>query len=81
MDQAEKPPASVSNSSKTCCAISVAPLPEEQSWAGNFAVAAPPASASNTIVPKSPLENAWSPDIARDSSPPPLQLLLCTFLN
>ena len=80
MKGTEKPTFTVSNPAKSCCAISQAPMPEEQTWAGSFAVAAPPAFASGMIVAARPLENAWSPDVAGDSSPPPLQLLFCTFL-
>jgi len=80
MEHAEEPPVSVSRSGRTCCAISVAPLPEAQNWAGSFAVAALAASTSSAVVATQPVERAWSPEIAQDSSPPPLQSLLCTFL-
>jgi len=78
MGQAEKPPVSASHSSKSCCAISEAPQPQAQTWAGSFAVAAPPALASPVVVAPAPLESTWSPDISWDSSPP--RSLLCTFL-
>jgi hypothetical protein len=81
MDRPQEPPVGVANSSKSCCAISDAPAPEAQTWAGSFAVDALPASTSGAVVPTQPVERAWSPQIARDSSPPPLQSLLCTFLN
>lgn len=80
MNQADEPPVSVSHSSKNCCAISEAPLPEAQSWAGSFAVAAPPALPSRVIAAPAPFDNTRSPNISLDSSPPPLQSLLCTFL-
>ena len=35
MEQAEKPPVSVSPASKSCCVISEAPPPEAQTWAAN----------------------------------------------
>lgn len=76
----EKPTFTVSNRAKSCCAISQAPLPEAQAWAGSFAVAALPALSTDVVVATQPIESACSPDIARDSSPPPLQSLLCTFL-
>lgn len=79
MKGTEKSTFTVSNPAKSCCAISQAPLPEAQTWAGSFAVAASPALASS-VVAEAPLESTWSPDIAWDSSPPPLQSLLCTFL-
>lgn len=78
MGQAEKPPVSVSHSSKSCCAISEA-QPQAQTWAESFAVAAPPALASPVVAAPAPLESTLSIDISWDSSPPPLQLLLCTF--
>ncbi len=80
MNQGEGPSVEVSPESKTCCAISEAPLPEAQTWTGSFAVAAAPALAASVVVATQPLESAWSADIALDSSPPPLQSLLCTFL-
>lgn len=80
MKGTEKPTFSVSGPAKSCCAISQAPAPEAQTWAGSFAVAAPPAFSSGTIVTAQPLENAWSPDTRGNSSPPPLQPLFCTFL-
>jgi hypothetical protein len=80
MEQAEKPPVRVSNASKSCCTLSQAPLPEVQTWAGSFAVAATPALASNLIVSEQSLENVWPSNVEQDLSPPPLQSLLCTFL-
>src|ERR1700745_2847913 len=80
MDHGEEPPVSVSNSGKTCCGVSDAPAPEAQTWAGSFAVAALAASTSSAVVTTQPVGRAWSPQIAKDSSPPPLQSLLCTFL-
>ena len=66
MEHAEEPPVSVSRS--------------QPYWAGSFAVAALAASTSSAVVATQPVERAWSPEIAQDSSPPPLQSLLCTFL-
>ncbi len=80
MDQAEKPPVSVSPASKSCCVISEAPLPEAQTWAGSFSVAAVPAVASSVVVAAQPVESDWSRDVEQDLSPPPSQSLLCTFL-
>jgi hypothetical protein len=80
MEQAEKPPVSISPASKSCCVISEAPLPEAQTWAGSFSVAAPPAVASSVAVAAQPIESDWSRDVKQDLSPPPLQSLLCTFL-
>lgn len=80
MKRTEKLTITVSNPTKSCCAISQAPLPEAQIWAGSFAVAAPPTLASSVVVAMPPLEGTWPSDIARDSSPPPLQSILCTFL-
>jgi len=80
MGQAEMPSVAVSDASKTCCAISEAPLPEAQTWTGSFAVAAPPTLAAGLVAATKPLERAWFSEIALDSSPPPLQSLLCTFL-
>jgi hypothetical protein len=80
MQQAEETSVKVSSGNKSCCIISQAPLPEAQEWAGDFAVAAPPAFASITIVAMNPVVRAWPPDTAWDSSPPPRQSLLCTFL-
>src|SRR5437764_10046914 len=80
MEHAEEPSVSVSHSGRTCCANSVAPLPEAQTWAGSFAVAALAASTSSAVVATRTVERAWSPEIAQDSSPPPPQSLLCTFL-
>jgi len=77
---AEQPPVAVSNAGKTCCVVSAAPSPEAQSWGGGFAFVPPPVLASGMIAAKTFPENAWSPDIARDSSPPPLLSVLCTFL-
>ena len=80
MEHAEKLPVSVSHSGGTCCRVSEAPTPETQNRAGSFAVATPPALTSGTVVATQPVECAWSPQIAKDSSPPPLQSLLCIFL-
>jgi|SRR5215472_798496 len=80
MGQAEKPPVSVSHLSRGCCAISEAPQPQAQTWAGSFAVAAPPALTSEVVGASPPLASTWFPDISCDSSPPPRQSLLCTFL-
>ncbi len=80
MDEAEKPPVTVSNASKTCCAIAQAPLPEAQTWPGSFVVADSPALTSGVVDATQSRESAWSRDIARNSSPPPLQSFLCTFL-
>ena len=80
MGQTEKPSVSVSHSSKSCCSISEAPQPQAQTWAGSFAVAAPPTLASHVAAAPAPLERTWPPDISWDSSPPPRQSLLCTFL-
>jgi hypothetical protein len=80
MNRTEKATFTVSNSAKSCCAISHAPLPDARTLAGSFAVAVPPALATCAVVSAKLLESAWSPEIARDSSPPSLQSLLCTFL-
>jgi anti-sigma factor RsiW len=80
MEHAKKPPVSFSHSGKTCCGVSDAPAPEAQTWAGSFAVAALAASTSSAVVETQPAERAWSPQIAKDSSPPRLQSLFCTFL-
>lgn len=80
VDHAGEPPVTVSNSSKSCCSISQAPAPETQTSAESFEVAAPPALTPSVVVARPPVESVWSPDIAQDSYPPPLQSLLCTFL-
>lgn len=80
MNQADEPPVSVSHLTKSCCTISQAPLPEAQTWAGNFDVATPPALASTTVVTTQPVASRWVTEIAWESSPPPLRSLLCTFL-
>ena len=80
MEQAQKPPVSVSAASKSCCVISQAPLPEAQAWVGSFSVAAVPAVASSLVVAAQPFESPWSRDVKQDLSPPPSQSLLCTFL-
>jgi hypothetical protein len=80
MEQTEKPPGTISNASKTCCAVSEAPLPEAQTWAGSFSVATAPAAAASIAVATRPLATGWSNDAKQDLSPPPLQSLLCTFL-
>jgi hypothetical protein len=80
MEQEQEPLITVSNRNKTCCGISQAPLPEQQTWGGSFAVAAPPAPASSVVAAATPLVSARSSDIARYTSPPPLQSLLCTYL-
>lgn len=80
MDQPEMPPVTVSNTGKACCAISEAPLPEAQTWAGSFAVAALPTLTCGVVDAVQPFESSWFSNIARDSSPPRLQSLLCTFL-
>ena len=66
--------------SKECCVVSEAPAPEARTWAGSFAVAAPPALAFSLLVTAQPAESAWFPKIPTNSSPPPLQTLLCIFL-
>jgi len=78
MDQAEGP--SVSASSKTCCALSKAPLPDAQSGSAGMALATALASASNVFVAIPVVQSTWSHDLLPDLSPPPLQPLLCTFL-
>lgn len=78
MDQAEGP--SVSPASKTCCVISEAPLPEEQSSAGNLPATAGSAPDSSAVPEIVRLENARPLDELQDFSSPPLQPLLCTFL-
>lgn len=80
MEHGQEPPIAVSNASKSCCGILQAPLPEVQTWAGSFAVAAVPAVASRVILTTDSFQSARSHDIATDSSPPPLLSLLCTFL-
>lgn len=80
MEQEQEASTAVSNGSKSCCGISRAPFAEAQTWAGSFAVAAVPPVASGIILTKQPFQSARSLDIAVDSSPPPLQSLLCSFL-
>lgn len=80
MKETEKLTFAVSNPAKSCCAISQAPQPEAQTWVGSFAVAALPALSSDVVVATHSVDSTWSPEIAQDSSPPPLQSLLCTFL-
>ena len=80
MDEAEKPPVTVSGASKSCCVISEAPLPEAQTWAGSFSVATAPALASSIAVARQSVESVWFPEVKQDLSPPPLQSVLCTFL-
>ena len=80
MEQAEKAPVAFSGASKTCCVISEAPLPEAQTWAGSFSVAAPPTAALSAMVATQPVERRWPRDVVQDLSPPPLRSLLCTFL-
>ena len=75
MDQAEKPPVTVSNAGKNCCVVSEAPLPEAQTWTGSFSVATAPAPASSITI-----ESTWFSEVKQDLSPPPLRSLLCTFL-
>gem|GEM_PF-2021263 len=78
MDQAERP--SVSAASKTCCAISEAPLPEAQSNAGNLPATAGSALDSSATPEVVRLANTRLLDAHHDFSSPPLQPLLCTFL-
>jgi hypothetical protein len=80
MAQPEESGVTVSAGNKTCCVASQAPAPEAQTWAGSFAVAAPPALTSGVLVPAQSAESKWSSEVEQDSSPPPLQSLLCTFL-
>ena len=80
MHHADEPPVSVSHSSKNCCVVSLAPSPEKQTWAGSFGIASVPAVSSGTIPATRMFQSARSLVIAEDSSPPPLQPLLCTFL-
>lgn len=80
MAQGQEPPITVSSASKTCCGFSQPPLPQAKTWAGSFAVAAVPAVESGTILTMQLFQSAWSLEIPGDSSPPRLQLLLCTFL-
>lgn len=80
MEQGQEAIIAVSNGSKSCCGISQAPLPEAQTWAGSFAVAAMPAVVPGVILTTQLFQNAQSLDVAEDSSPPPLQSLLCSFL-
>jgi hypothetical protein len=78
MDQAEGPSASAS--SKTCCVLSKAPLPDAQTRAGDLSIAKAPATVSNIILATPAGERTLSLDPRLDSSPPPRQPLLCTFL-
>ncbi len=78
MDQAEGP--SVSASSKTCCVLSKAPLPDAQSGSKGMAVAPASAAISNVFVATPAVRSTWSHDLLPSLSPPPLQPLLCTFL-
>lgn len=80
MAQGREPPITVSSASKSCCGISQAPRPEAQTWAGSFAVAMAPSVASTVIVAAQAFPNVPSLDTKWDSSPPPPQSLLCTFL-
>ena len=80
MEQAEKPPVTVSNAGQSCCAISNAPSPVAQTWAGSFAVARTPALASNIMFATPPVASTWSPGFPQTSSPRLAQSLLCTFL-
>lgn len=80
MNRTEKSSLTVSSPTKSCCAISQAPLPEARTWAGSFAVAAPHALDSNVVAAVPSLERKWSSGIGGDFSPPPLQPVLCTFL-
>lgn len=81
MNQAEKPSVKVSPASKTCCAMSEAPLPEVQIWSGDLHVATAPAAVSEAIAETVSNENPGFSDLFADLSSPPLQPLLCTFLN
>lgn len=80
MEQAQEAPLTVSNANKNCCAFLQAPLPEARTWAGSFAVAAVRAMASGVSVTTQVFQGPRSLEKATDSSPPPLQPLLCTFL-
>ena len=81
MDQAEELSVKVSAASKTCCAISEAPLPEARAWSGDLHVAAAPVAVSEVMAETAPDEDPGFSDRFTDVSPPPLQPLLCTFLN
>src|SRR5437588_776773 len=76
----EKQKVTVSNAGNSCCAISNAPSPEAQTWAGSLSVVTGPAPVSGTIIAAQPFESKSSFDLGKDLSPPPLQALLCTFL-
>lgn len=78
MNQAEDP--SVSPTSKTCCVISEAPLPDAQSNAGELPATAGSALDSSAAPEIVRLENARPLEALQDFSSPPLQPLLCTFL-
>src|SRR5713101_3502331 len=78
MDQAEGP--SVSPSSKTCCVLSKAPLPDAQTRTGDLSVADAPTTVSNIILATPASERTLPLDLLPDLSPPPLLPLLCTLL-
>lgn len=80
MEHGQEPSIAVSNASKNCCGILQAPMPEAQTWAGSFAVATVPAVTPGEIVTTHPFQSALSLETVTDSSPPPLQSFLCTFL-
>jgi hypothetical protein len=80
MAQQEESGVKVSAGAKTCCVVSEAPAPEARTWTGSFAVATPPVLTSRVVVAAQPVDSAWSHEIEQDSSPPPLQSLLCTLL-
>ena len=80
MYHADRPGVKGLAGSKECCVVSEAPAPEARTWAGSFAVAAPPAFVFSLVVTTQPVQSAWLPEIPTNSSPPPLQTLLCIFL-
>jgi hypothetical protein len=78
MDQSNGP--SVAASSKACCLISEAPLPEAQYSSGNLSLAATPLIEYQAIREIPRTGNTQLGLLLQDLSPPPLQSVLCTFL-
>jgi hypothetical protein len=67
-------------SSKNCCVISQAPQPDAQSGTGHLSIAPVETIESIKAATITTTEKTLPSEMLRDTSPPPLQLLLCTFL-
>ena len=66
--------------SASCCNLSNAPVATRQQKAPGIALITPPAVILTSTQILSPNEERHLADFEYDSSPPPLQSLLCTFL-